>query len=816
MRKTELKQKELLEQMTLREKAAFLSGKNEWQSRDIPRLKIPSITFSDGPNGLRRQAGTGDHLGLNPSLEATCFPTAATIANSWDEALGEAVGKALGEEAVAQDVQVLLGPGLNIKRSPLCGRNFEYFSEDPYLAGKMAAAYVRGIQSQGVAACPKHFAVNSQELRRMSMDAVVDERTLREIYLTGFEIAIKEGNAKCLMTSYNRINGEYANENQHLLKDILRDEWKYDGMIVTDWGGSNDPVCAVKAQSDLEMPTPGFDSARQLLRAIEKGELTEEDLDVCVSDLLNAVQTLSDNRKKAQIAWEEHHQLARKAAEESIVLLKNEGKDNALLPLKVGCKVALIGDFADTPRYQGAGSSKVRTKEAVASMKSLIEKYPVTFVGYEQGYKRSGEEDEALVAEAIELARKADVVLYCFGLNEISETEGLDRSHMRIPRNQINVLERITAIQPNIVGILSGGSAIEMPWQHCCKSLIHGYLGGQAGAEAMLNVVTGRINPSGHLAETYPVYYEDTPACSYYPSKERTSEYREGLYVGYRYYDTARIAVNYPFGYGLSYTTFAYSDLQIMENGIRFMIENTGAYDGAEVVQLYVGLPKAMVFRPKKELKGFQKVWLKAGEKKNVQISFDDKTFRYWNVRTSKWEIEGGNYCIMVGSNVEDIRLQGSIFIQESTNLLPYGAVQLLRYRTGHIQNVSDDEFEKLLGHPIPDGSWKGELERNDTVSQLYYAKSRLARLVHQIIKKQIQKNEQAGKTDLNLLFQYNITFRAIAKMTGGMVSMKMVDGMLLVVNGHFLKGMGQIIKGFFQNRSENKDYETKMKIKNT
>ena len=520
-----MKNREWIEKMTLEEKAALLSGKGEWQTWNFDRLGIPSIYCSDGPHGIRKQAGAGDHLGLNPSLPATCFPTAATVANSWDPGLGEEIGTALGEEAAAQEVHVVLGPGLNIKRSPLCGRNFEYFSEDPYLSGKMAAGYIRGIQSQGRYACPKHFAVNSQELRRMAMNAVVDERTLREIYLTGFEIAVKEGDAKALMTSYNQVNGTYANENTHLLKDILRDEWGYEGIVITDWGGSNDHIKGVAAGSDLEMPAPGLDSPRQIVKAVQEGKLPEAAVDACVDRMLEAVFTLTggDDGKKARadaFDKEGHHALARKAAARSAVLLKN--REN-ILPLKPGTHVALVGDFAFEPRYQGAGSSMVNVTK-LDKMTELIGEYDLVVTGTARGYKRTGERDQVLEKEAVDLAQNADVVLYCFGLDELSESEGIDRTHMRIPQNQIALLEAVSRVNENVVGILSAGAAVEMPWHHCLKGLLHGYLYGQAGAGAMLDIITGKINPSGKLSETYPVRYEDTPAFPYFPSVERNSE----------------------------------------------------------------------------------------------------------------------------------------------------------------------------------------------------------------------------------------------------------------------------------------------------
>lgn len=804
-----IKHRDIMEHMTLEEKAAFLSGKNEWQSRDISRLGIPSIFCSDGPHGIRKQVGAGDHLGLNESVPATCFPTAATIANSWDEELGRELGAALGEEAAAQEVDILLGPGLNMKRSPLCGRNFEYFSEDPYLAGKMAAAYVKGIQSQGVFACPKHFAVNSQELRRMAMNSVLDERTLREIYLTGFEIAVKEGNAKAIMSSYNEVNGIYANENKHLLQEILREEWGFDGIVVTDWGASNDHAKGVAAGSNLEMPTPGLDSAREVIKAVQEGSLTMEELDTCVDDLLDAVLTLAENSGNRNHSFDEkaHHNLARKAAVESAVLLKNG--DN-ILPLAPKTKVALIGDFAVEPRYQGAGSSMVNAT-SVETMEKVIGNYDLQVLGINRGYKRTGEEDAALRKEALNLAQDADVVLYCFGLDELSESEGLDRAHMRIPQNQIELLEALMKVNPAIVGILSAGSAIEMPWQNSLKAILHGYLYGQAGASAMLDLITGKANPSGRLNETYPLRYEDTPAYRNFPSTERTAEYRESIYIGYRYYDSSKVRVQYPFGFGLSYTTFVYSDLKVDDKGVKVTISNTGLYDGAEVVQLYIGLPNAIVFRPEKELKGFAKVFLKKGESREVSIPFDDKTFRYWNVKTNQWEIEMGTYEIMVGASVSDIRLNGRLALEGTTNEYPYNPALLPYYYTGLAQNISDREFETLLGYPIPSGKWSGELGLNDAICQMYYAKSGLARFIYHRLTSMKKKSEDAGKPDLNILFIYNMPFRALAKMTGGMVSMEMAEGMLDVVNGRFINGVGKVIGGFFRNRKANKDYEKRL-----
>lgn len=805
-----MKYPEIIEKMTLEEKAVLLSGKSEWETWNLKRLDLPSLFLSDGPHGIRKQAGAGDHLGLNPSLPATCFPTAATVANSWNPKLGEKIGEALGEEADAQEVDIVLGPGLNIKRSPLCGRNFEYFSEDPYLSGKMAAAYIRGIQSQGVAACPKHFAVNSQELRRMAMNSVLDERTLREIYLTAFEIAVKEGHAKAIMTSYNQVNGVYANENKHLLKDILRNEWGFDGLVVTDWGGSNDHVSGVKAGSNLEMPAPGMDSANQIVEAVKAGSLEEKDVDFCVDGLLDAIYTLKKEKKerKKNAQKLEHHALAKRAASESIVLLKNT---DHILPLKEGTKVAVIGDFAVTPRYQGAGSSMVNAT-FVETIKQKIGEYNLHVVGISEGYQRTGEPDEALQKNALDYAAEADVVLYFFGLDEISESEGLDRNHMRIPQNQIDLLNRLVQINKNVVGILSAGSAIEMPWHGNMKGILHGYLTGQAGASAILDVLTGVVNPSGRLSETYPVRYEDTPAFYHFPSTERNAEYRESIYVGYRYYDSSKVRVQYPFGYGLSYTEFDYSQLRIQEDGVHLLVTNVGNRDGAEVVQMYVGLPNAIVFRPEKELKGFQKVFLCAGESREISIPFDDKTFRYWNVKTNRWEIESGTYRIMIGASVQDIRLEGSIEMKGTTSQYPYNPAKLPYYYTGIVQQITDEEFRELLGHSIPSGKWKGNLEANDAICQMYYAKSGLARFIYRRLEKAKRKSEEKGKPDLNILFIYNMPFRSIAKMTGGVVTMDMVSGILEIVNGHFWKGLKQIVVGFFQNRKVSKQYLRKIK----
>lgn len=804
-----MKHQDIIEKMTLEEKCAYLSGKNAWDTRSFSSIGVDVLHHADGPTGVRKQAGKGDHLGLNASVPATCFPTAATLANSWDVRLLEKVGEGLGIEAAAEDVNVLLGPGINIKRNPLCGRNFEYYSEDPYLSGKLAAAMIKGIQSNGIAACVKHFAVNSQELRRMAMDSVLDERTLREIYITAFEIAIKEGKPKSLMTSYNMVNGVYANENEHLLMDILRKDIGFDGMVVTDWGAANDHALGVKNGSSLEMPAPGLDSARELLEALKAGKISESDIDARVDELIDITLSTKNKKKPQDKAkmFEDNNALAREAARKSIVLLKNEEN---ILPLDKSKKVAIIGDFAFSPRYQGAGSSMVNAT-IVEDAQKLIKKLDLNIIGMAHGYSRADKEDELLVNEAIELAKQADIVLYFFGLNEASESEGLDRTHLRIPNNQVELLEKLSKVNENIVGIISAGSCIEMPWEKNLKGILHGYLFGQAGMGAVFELLNGEYSPSGKLSESIVKKYEDVPNIKYYPSKERTSEYRESIFVGYRYFTTANVPVMYPFGYGLSYTKFKYSNIEADRDKVSFYIENTGKFAGEEIAQLYIGLKESKIFRAKLELKGFEKVFLNSGEKKKVTILFDDKAFRFYNVATNAFEIESGEYDIYIGSSCVDIRLQSTLKVEGNAAVFPYNnKKELYSYFEGNVTNISDEEYRALLGREIPDGSWSGELGINDALCQMYYAKSFIARHAYKVLDKRLKKSLEAGVPDLNTLFQFNMPFRAIGKMSNGQVSMEMVDAILLLVNGHFFKGLTGIIKGYFKNRKANRIYKEK------
>ena len=803
-----MKNAEIIAKLNLEQKCALLSGAGTFTTRGCPKAGVPSITLSDGPNGVRKQAGAADHLGLNPSVPATCFPTAATVACSWDPALGEEIGRAMGEEAAAQEVAVLLGPGLNTKRSPLCGRNFEYFSEDPYLSGKMAAAYVRGIQSEGIAACPKHFAVNSQELRRMASDSVLDERTLRELYLTGFEIVVKEAAPKTIMSSYNLVNGTYANENAHLLQDILRRDWGFSGAVVTDWGGSNDHALGVKNGSTLEMPAPGGDAVRELLAAVQSGKITEADVDARLDELLTLVLDTSAAVQKHSRSFDAdaHHALARRAAAESAVLLKNDG---GILPLAAGARVAVIGDFAETPRYQGAGSSAVNSIK-VDTLLDCLAQSGLQCAGFAAGFDRQGRPDAAKKAQAVALAQKADTVLLCLGLDEIKESEGLDRVDMKLADNQVELLQAVEQANPNTVVVLNAGASLETPWLAHCRALVYGALGGQAGAGAMVDVLTGKVNPGGKLAETWANAYAETPAKDNFAGAGRTVQYREGLYVGYRYYQTAGVPVAFPFGYGLSYTSYAYSDLKVTADSVSLTVTNTGAHDGAEIVQVYIAKPGAEIFRPAQELKAFARVPLAAGESRTVTLPLDDKAFRYWNTRTDGWEIEGGRYEVRVGASSADIRLTADVDIRGTNATDPYAGKALPHYKSGSVQNVPDAEWEALLGHPIPQD--KVRIDRNMTLGELNHSRSPLGWLIWAVLTALLNASFKKGKPDLNVLFQYNMPLRALAKMTSGAISMGMVDGIVLEAKGFWVIGLLKVIIEAVKNIILNAQLESRLR----
>lgn len=790
---------EYIKKLSLQEKAALLQGATSWTTRGISRLLLPSIWLADGPHGLRKQAGSADHLGINESLPATCFPTAATMANSWNPELGQELGQALGQEAQAQGVQVVLGPGLNIKRSPLCGRNFEYFSEDPYLAGKMAAAYIRGIQSQGVAACPKHFAVNSQETQRMCVDEVVDQRTLREIYLTGFEIAVKEGKPQTIMSAYNRINGTYANENPWLLKDVLRKEWGFAGFVMSDWGACNDPAAGIAAGCALNMPNPGFDNAQAVCDAVAQGKISEKDLDDRLRELLPVVLSTTETARGGEFSLEEHHALAEKCVAEAIVLLENDG----ILPLNPQQKIALIGDFARKPRYQGAGSSLVNPTRVEDLLTQL--KKAVPHVTFAQGYCRgTGEPDRNLIREAVQIAKAADAVVLCMGLDELSECEGLDRESMDLPKAQTALLNALARVNENIVLVLSGGAPFVMPAQKLYRAAVHGYLSGQAGAKPMADVLLGAVNPSGHLAETWPEKLEDTPCFYDYPAKGPSAQHREGLFVGYRYYDTAGVAVRYPFGHGLSYTTFAYDRLQTDGKRVSFTLTNTGAADGAHVAQVYVSCRTGKALRPKKELKAFQKVFLKAGESRQITITLDDKAFRYFNTDTGLWEMETAHYVISVGASVADLRLNATVRLIGTAAAAP--PCSLPGYITCRVQQVGDEEYAALLGRPLPEKAYSGPVDINDPIYRFRDAKSPVARWLYRFLIRKASK--QTDQPDMTYAFVLNMPIRSMAQMTGGRITRSMTEDVVFLVNGHFWRGLWRLIRGYFRGRKAAREFD--------
>ena len=793
----------------LLEKAALLSGGGAWKSRALPRRGLPALFFSDGPHGIRKQEGVGDHLGLNASLPATCFPTAATVANSWDTALAEEVGEALGSEARSQGVDILLGPGLNIKRSPLCGRNFEYFSEDPYLSGKLAAAYVRGIQRGGALACVKHYAVNSQEFRRMTLNAEVDERALREIYLTGFEIAVKEGKPGALMTSYNQVNGLQSNENPQLMLEILRKEWGYDGMVVTDWGGSDDHIRGIQCRTTIEMPDPGLHAAREVMHAVERGELSEAEIDACLSDYFRTLRRVAVQAKKAKpVDPLRQHALARRAARESAVLLKNDG----ILPLTGEETVALIGDFARVPRYQGAGSSLVNSRRVETLRGQLTQRLGQKLLGTVSGYARHGNDTKRQEArrlrKALRLARRADCVIFCGGLDEMAETEGLDRKTLALPTAQRRALRALAAVNPNIVLVLSAGSVVDLAPAATARAILHGYLGGEAGAGAMAELLYGDANPSGKLAESYPLALSDTPAYPYRKLRGNCAEYRESIYVGYRYYDKAKVPLRYPFGFGLSYTRFAYEDLRLSEAGVRFRLRNTGSRAGAEIAELYICAAESETFRPEKELKGFAKVFLKAGEEREVFIPFDDKSFRVFDSVANRFLEESGRYRILIGASAADIRLNGELVRAGEKLGRPDEKKRLPHYFSGAAQQIGRAEFERLLGRKLERHPIAGELLRGDALHELRRSRGLLARLLYRQLRRALNRSAARREPDLNLIFAYHMPFRAFSKFGSGKISPGMTEGLLMMLNGHLFGGFRKFVIESIKNRRENRRNE--------
>lgn len=798
-----LKHKDILEQMTLEEKASLCDGADFWHLKSIERLGLKSMMVCDGPHGLRKQdAEHKNGIGLGNSVPATCFPTACTTACSWDPALLREMGEALGERCLAENVSVLLGPGANMKRSPLCGRNFEYFSEDPVLAGEMAAAWIEGVQSKGVGASLKHFAANSQETRRMTVSSVVDERALREIYLTAFETAVKRSHPWTVMNAYNRLNGTYCSENEWLQTQVLRKEWGFDGVVVSDWGAVNNRVAGLKAGNDLEMPSSAGVNAKRIAEAVRSGELDTAVLDAAADRLVDMILRADQNRKPGcTVDNASQHELARKVAAQSMVLLKNEEN---ILPLKKGATVALIGEMAKKPRYQGAGSSLINPVQVDNAVdRFCLDGWDIL---YARGYdSKSNAPDVDLLNEAAGVAARSDVAVVFVGLTDDFESEGFDRAHMSMPRSHNTLVRTVVQANPNTVVVLAGGAPVTIPWADSVKAILNSYLGGEAGAAAVKDILTGAVNPSGKLAETYPICEHSAPCAENYPGNPATVEYRESIYIGYRYYEKAQKKVRFPFGHGLSYTTFQYSDLridrtQLADNErvtLSFRMKNTGDTDGSEIAQIYVADKESTIFRPVKELKAFKKVFLKAGEEKRISLSLGKRAFAYYNVLIHDWHVESGDFEILVGASSADIRLRGTVHIQ-STN--PDAPIPDYRetapdYYTGKVQHVADAQFAAVLGHDIPDPVQRGEklgITNNIEDAQNTKWGGRINKAVT-LVTKAVDK----GNSGMASAVATQTPIRNFVSMSGGLFSEDMADGFIQILNDDKpLEGVGKIVKG--------------------
>ncbi|MBN1623720.1 MAG: glycoside hydrolase family 3 C-terminal domain-containing protein, partial [Clostridia bacterium] len=660
--------KDIVEALTLEEKAGLCSGQDFWHLKSIKRLGLQAIMITDGPHGLRKQLGSADHVGLQNSVPSTCFPTASATACSWDRDLMREMGKAIAEECIQEGVSVILGPGANIKRSPLCGRNFEYISEDPFHTGVIASALINGIQSMGIGTSLKHYAMNNQETRRMTIDAVVDERTQREIYLAGFEKAVTDSQPWTVMCSYNRVDGTYLSDHKRLLKEILKEEWGHTGLVVTDWGACNDRVEGIRAGLELEMPASFGINDKRIIDAVEKGNLSVELLDKAAERIIELIlKSMVNLRPEYKYSIPDHHRLARRIAGESMVLLKNDG----VLPFSKTEKIAVIGEFAVMPRYQGAGSSLINPTKLDTLCKILDDQK--LLYEYARGYDISSDiPNQSMIDDAKKLAAGTDKVLVLAGLTENYESEGFDRKHLIMPESHNELIRQIISVNENVTVVLMNGAPVEMPWIGGVKGVLEAYLGGQAGSGAIIDILYGEINPSGKLAETFPVKLEDTPSYRYFPGYTRTVEYREGIYIGYRYYDKFEKNVLFPFGYGLSYTKFSYTDMKVLKTGqyeyaVSLKLSNMGETAGAEVVQLYVESPETGIYKAKKELKGFEKVYLEPGETKTVTMNLNKRSFAFYNINIPGWHVEKGDYRILVGASSRDIRMDACIALEASS-----------------------------------------------------------------------------------------------------------------------------------------------------
>ncbi len=770
--------------MTLEEKISLCTGADFWHTKEMPQHGIPAIMMSDGPHGLRCQSAEADMIGVNESLPATCFPTAVTAGATWNRELYAAEGEAIGKEGAAVGVSVVLGPGCNIKRNPLGGRNFEYISEDPYFAGKMAASFIRGQQSVGVASSVKHFAVNNQEYKRQNGDSQLDERTFREIYLPPFEIAVKEGKPGTVMCSYNKINGIHASDSKELLTDILRTEWGFDGMVVTDWGALNDRIEGFQAGCDLNMPGGSRFMEKATAEAVRTGKLDEAYIDRAVERILRLVAK-SQGIAKPKIDWDAHHALALKIAEQGAVLLKNE---DHILPLRESDMV-LIGHMAANLRYQGSGSSHINPTKQV-NITDALPSVPCCACG-----DKYGNVTEQDLRDAVEAAKERRIAVVVVGLPENYESEAFDREHMRLPEGHNKLVEAVAKANPNTVVVLLGGSAMELPWETRVKAILYMGLPGQAGGEAAANLLTGKANPSGKLTETWPISYDDVISRDTFGKKN--TEYREGIYVGYRYYDKAEKAVRYPFGYGMSYTSFAYSDLRVQDRKVTVQVKNIGKCAGGEVVQLYIAPPKSGIFRPVRELKGFERVELEPGESKTVAFTLDDRSFAIWK---DGWKIPGGAYTVQIGASSRDIRLEQTMEIAGEEIAIP--AWQAGSWYEILADAPSREEWEKLMGHPVPiiPEPKKGQFTLDSTCMEM--KDHSFVMKIQYMVTENIIAKSFGGKKDLSdpsykmmLTCSTDCPLRSTIISGGGAMSDSLAQGLLHMANGHYIKGIAAMLK---------------------
>ena len=792
----------VLAQMTQAEKIQLCSGANFWQLPAIERLGIPSLYITDGPHGVRKQA-VAEGIDLDNTMPSTCFPTASALASSWNRELLAEIGAAIAVEAQAMQVSVVLGPGVNIKRSPLGGRNFEYFSEDPMLSSHLEAAYIEGVQSQGIGTSIKHFAANNQEARRMTIDTIVDERALREIYLASFEYAVKKAQPWTVMCAYNGLNGEPCSQNHRLLTSILRKEWGFIGTVVSDWGAVYQRVPSILAGMDLEMPSSNGSHDADIAAALASGALPQAVFDQTVTRILTMIaQSLPAYANPRPYDQSTHHVLARRAAAEGMVLLKNDG---ALLPLAATQSVAVIGAFAKTPRYQGAGSSLIAPSQLDTVYDSLVARLGADAVHYAAGYiPRKHAIQADLMAEAVDVARHADVVVLCVGLPDIDETEGVDRTTMAMPDSHNALIAAVAAVNPKVVVVLSNGAPIQLQWQAQVPAIIEAYLGGQAAGSAIVDVLYGDVNPSGKLAETFPFQWQDHPAHTCFPGSGQSVEYRESIYVGYRYYNTVATPVQYPFGYGISYTTFAYSDIVVNATTIdaeesltvTATITNTGTRAGAEVVQLYVRDVASSVFRPHHELKDFTKVMLQPGESQQVQFVLNKRSFAYYDVAQADWVVEAGQFEVQIGSSSRDIHL--TALIDVSAPPVNVARTPLLEpYYQPQRGAFGAEAFAALCGRDIRvPRLTRGQYTLNTPISDMH--DSWLARLLHRQMYAQIRKmSGHDPESPTAIMFESmakEMPMRSLLMLGGGVFSVSMLEAVMLMINGYYWQGLRALI----------------------